>query len=89
MFSQGKGRKENYLYFVSFRFNRRSFDGSYHLEEDFDPSELPLLQALVESDFLALGERECQMKLFCELTLLGQKENASFMQKALYYIATL
>lgn len=81
--------KVHYLYFVSFRFNRRSFDGSYHLEEDFDPSELPLLQALVESDFLALGERECQMKLFCELTLLGQKENASFMQKALYYIATL
>ncbi|XP_027224841.1 uncharacterized protein [Penaeus vannamei] len=73
----------------TFAVRRRSFDGSYHLEEDFDPSELPLLQALVESDFLALGERECQMKLFCELTLLGQKENASFMQKALYYIATL
>lgn len=72
-----------------FLFNRRSFDGSNHLEEDFDPSELPLLQAMMENDFFALGERECQMKLFCELTLLGEKENASFMQKALYYIATL
>ncbi|XP_047472972.1 uncharacterized protein LOC125027882 [Penaeus chinensis] len=75
--------------FLTFAIRRRSFDGSNHLEEDFDPSELPLLQAMMENDFFALGERECQMKLFCELTLLGEKENASFMQKALYYIATL
>lgn len=69
--------------------SRRSFDGSNFLEDDVDPSELPLLQALVESDFLALTDRECQKKLFCELTLLGEKENASFMQRAMYYIATL
>lgn len=54
-----------------------------------DPTELPLLQTLMESDLLALAEPPCQARLFCELYHLGENENASVMQKAFYYIATL
>ncbi|XP_045617508.2 uncharacterized protein [Procambarus clarkii] len=68
---------------------RRSFDNSNLLDETMDPSELPLLHALVESDFMALVSRDCQEKLFCEISRIGEREGASFMQKAFYYVATL
>lgn len=57
--------------------------------ETIDPTELPLLQTLMDTDLMALTERQCQAKLFCELYRLGEHENASLMQKAFYYVATL
>merc|ERR1712002_526512 len=44
---------------------------------------------LLESDFLSLANRDCQEKLFCELAQIGEMDNASFLQRAMYYVATL
>ncbi|KAK3879361.1 hypothetical protein Pcinc_016053 [Petrolisthes cinctipes] len=69
---------------------RRSLDESNLLEEELDPFQLPLLKALTESDdILALVSPQCQEKLFCELTRIGEYEGSSFMQRAFYYVATL
>ncbi|XP_042211080.1 uncharacterized protein LOC121858627 [Homarus americanus] len=68
---------------------RRSLDDTNLLQDQFDPSELPLLNTLVENNFLSLTSRQCQEKLFCELSLLGEHEDASFLQKTFYYLATL
>lgn len=75
------------LFTVALR--RRSLGDDNLLEDSLNPEELPLLHALVESDFLALTSRECQAKLFCELTRIGEHEGASFMQRAFYYVSTL
>ncbi|KAG7174972.1 hypothetical protein Hamer_G015179 [Homarus americanus] len=71
------------------RDDRRSLDDTNLLQDQFDPSELPLLNTLVENNFLSLTSRQCQEKLFCELSLLGEHEDASFLQKTFYYLATL
>ncbi|KAK4309150.1 hypothetical protein Pmani_019208 [Petrolisthes manimaculis] len=69
---------------------RRSLDDSNLLAQELDPSQLPLLQALTESDdIMALVSPQCQEKLFCELTRIGEYEGSSFMQRAFYYVATL
>ena len=55
------------------------------------PEQLPLLTAMEGSraSLLTLLTRRCQEKLFCELTLIGEADEASFMQKAMYYTAEL
>jgi len=71
-------------------FRRRSLDDNSILESQLDPSHLPLLHALMESeDVLALVSPQCQEKLFCEITRIGELEGASYLQRAFYYVATL
>ena len=69
---------------------RRSFDDGSDLAAEVDPSELPLLNTILEAkDFTALLSPHCQRKLFCEITKIGENEEASFMQRAFYYLAML
>jgi len=72
---------------VTLALRRRSLDDN--ALDEIEPEQLPLLRAIEESSFLALLNRQCQEKLFCELTLIGEKDNASYMQKAMYYTAML
>ncbi|XP_050697498.1 uncharacterized protein LOC126985944 [Eriocheir sinensis] len=76
--------------FMTVAIRRRSFDDGSEIDASLDPSELPLLHEILEAqDFTPLLEPRCQRKLFCELTKIGESENASFMQRAFYYVATL
>lgn len=72
---------------------RRSFDDSWFSDSHVDTSNLPLLRAIEARDIIdvlpELAARNCQKKLFCELSKLGLGPNGSYMQKAFYYTSTL
>lgn len=72
----------------TFAVRRRSF-GDNLLDDSFDPDEMPILRDLLENDWLAFTARECQERLFCEISQLGEREESSFMQKFFYYATSL
>merc|ERR1719495_1227279 len=73
----------------TFAVRRRSLGDNSLFDDSFDADELPILKDLMENDWLAFTARECQERLFCEISQLGEKEESSPMQKLFYYTASL
>ncbi|KAK7079086.1 hypothetical protein SK128_000291 [Halocaridina rubra] len=65
---------------------RRSFDDSNLLMDSLEPQQVNRIISLLKSD---LTDRNCQEELFCELSNIGEQDEASLLQKAFYYISTL
>ncbi|XP_068239835.1 uncharacterized protein [Palaemon carinicauda] len=70
----------------TFAIRRRSFDDSNLLMDTLDQTEINRIVSLLKSD---LTDRRCQEELFCELSKVGELDDASYLQKSFYYISTL
>ncbi|XP_066949023.1 uncharacterized protein [Macrobrachium rosenbergii] len=70
----------------TFAIRRRSFDDSNLLMDSLEPTEVNRIISLLKSD---LTDRRCQEELFCEISKVGEYDDASYLQKAFYYISTL
>jgi len=73
----------------TFAVRRRSLGDNSLFEDSFEADEMPILRDLMENDWLAFTARECQERLFCEISQLGEKEESSALQKLFYYAASL
>lgn len=73
----------------TFAVRRRSFGSDNLLEDSFDSDEMPILRDLLENDWLAFTARECQERLFCEISKLGEREESSIIQKSFHYVSSL
>jgi len=65
----------------------RSLDN--HIEDTLKPFELPLLDAVEKADFLSYTTRDCQSRIFCEVSKIGRNNESSLMQKLVYLTANL
>lgn len=70
----------------TFAIRRRSFDDSNLLLDTMEPNEVNRIMSLLKSD---LTDRRCQEELFCELSRIGEHDEASLLQKAFFYVSTL
>ncbi|XP_076043828.1 uncharacterized protein LOC143026922 [Oratosquilla oratoria] len=73
--------------FFTLPIRRREFPDNSIFGSDFDTSQIPLLSSLMIENLF--NDPECQRKLFCEVSLIGQDENATLTQRAIYYVASL
>lgn len=77
----------------TFAVRRRSLGGDNIfdnlVEDSFEAGEMPILRDLIENDLLAFTTRECQERIFCEISQLGEKDKSSTIQKGFYYAAAL
>jgi len=60
-----------------------------HIEDTLQPFELPLLHAVENADFLSYTTRDCQARIFCEISKIGRNKESSLMQKLIYLTANL
>jgi len=66
----------------------RSLDNN-HIEDTLQPFELPLLRAVESADFLSYTTRDCQARIFCEVSKIGRNKESSLTQKLVYLMANL
>ena len=65
---------------------QRSLDelGIEFTEEDLKD---PLVQLVQEYGLESLDDPQCEDKIFCEMSRMGQKESSNFIQKGFWYLA--
>lgn len=59
------------------------------IEESLKEYELPALRAIEDADFLSYTTRECQERIFCEVSRIGRSKDSSLIQKLMYLAANL
>lgn len=62
---------------------------SNNIEDSLRDFELPALRAIEEADFLSYTTRECQERIFCEVSRIGRDKDSSLIQKLMYLAANL
>jgi len=51
--------------------------------------EMPVLKAIEKADFLSYTTRDCQERIFCEVSKIGRSKDASVLQKMFYIAANM
>jgi len=51
--------------------------------------EMPVLKAIEKADFLSYTTRDCQERIFCEVSKIGRSKDASILQKMFYIAANM
>ena len=59
------------------------------IERSLKENELPALRAIEDADFLSYTTRECQERIFCEVSRIGRSKDSSLIQKLMYLAANL
>jgi len=60
-----------------------------NIEDTLRDFELPALRAIENADALSYTTRECQERIFCEVSRIGRSKDSSLIQKLFYLAANL